>query len=326
MVSNKKLKRLKSVRIIEKLFLENHIPTHITRNFKYVSDFESKFKEKRKENNVGIESVDKNFFEMMDERLVNHRKQIIPWIDSIKRLKGLRILEIGCGNGSSTVGFAEQGAMVTALDVDESLLSDAKNRCQIYGLDVRFYLMNAIEIDKVFTKDDFDVVIFMASLEHMTLDERLQSIKASYELLPRGGLWCIVGAPNRLHFLDSHTSHIPFFHWLPDELGIKYSQFSQRDVYKQDMFNIKDKDEKILQFYRWGRGVSYHEIELAIKPLSELKVISNLTIFQRNKNLLYKFATKFTSNYKYECFLNKLYPNIHRGFFQSYIDMIFEKE
>jgi len=333
MLSNLSVKNLKRIQIIEKLFVDIHIPTHIFKNFKSVSDFESKFKEKRIENshllidnNVSLKLLDKKFFDMLDERLDGHRKQIIPWLDSVKRLKGLRILEIGCGNGSSTVSFAEQGAIVTAIDVDESLLSDAKIRCQLYELDVKFYVMNAVEVNQVFANEVFDLVIFMASLEHMTLDERLQSMKATYELLPKSGLWCIVGTPNRLHFLDSHTSHIPFFHWLPDKIAIKYSQFSSRIEYRQDILDIDDENEKMLQFYRWGRGISFHEIEIALKPLNELKIISNKTIFFRNKNWLYKIGTKFSSNYKYETFLRRLYPSIHRGFFQPYLDMIFEKE
>ena len=326
MISNKKFKKLKKIQIIKRLFVDIHIPSHLSRNFRSVSDFESKFKEKRVEKGVSVELVDEMFFSLFDERLDGHRKQIIPWLDSVKPLKGLRILEIGCGSGASTLAFAEQGAIVTAIDVDDSLLSDAKIRCELYGLDVNFHLMNATEVEKVFVNEVFDIVIFMASLEHMTLEERLQSMKGAYELLPKGGLWCIIGTPNRLHFLDSHTSHLPFFHWLPDDLAIQYSQFSSRFDYRRQMMDMADGKERMLEFYRWGRGVSFHEIEIALKPLDQLKVVSNKAEFLRNKNRLYKIGTKFSSNYKYEVFLKKLYPRIHRGFFQAYLDMVFEKE
>ena len=325
MISNQNFKRLKRIQIIKRLFVDIHIPTHISKNFKFVSDFEFKFKEKRIENKIGLESIDKDFFDSLDDRLAGHRKQIIPWLDSVKSLKGLRILEVGCGNGSSTVAFAEQGAIVTAIDVDDSLLSDAKIRCELYELDVNFHLMNATDVNRILGDETFDIVIFMASLEHMTLKERLQSMKGAYELLPKGGLWCIVGTPNRLHFLDSHTSHLPFFHWLPDELAIEYSQFSSRKEYRQEMMDIDDKQERKLQFYRWGRGVSFHEIEITLGPLDQLKIVSNKAEFLRNKNWLYKIGTRFSSNYKYEIFLKKLYPRIHRGFFQAYLDMVFEK-
>lgn len=326
MLNNQNYKRLKEIQIIRRLFVDTRIPAHLSKNFGTVSDFETRFKERRIEEGVGVESVDKKFFDSLDERLLGHRMQIIPWLDSVKSLKGLRILEIGCGNGSSTVAFAEQGAIVTAVDVDNSLLSDAKIRAELHGLDVDFHLMNATEIKKVLGNKVFDIIIFMASLEHMTLEERLQSMKITYELLPKGGLWCIAGTPNRLHFLDSHTSHLPFFHWLPDELAIQYSRFSSRADYREQIAAINDENERQLQFYRWGRGVSLHEIEIAIMPLEQLKIVSNKAEFLRNKNWLYKIGTRFSANYKYELFLKKLYPSIHRGFFQAYLDLVFEKE
>jgi len=311
---------------IRRLIYYFNTPIHISRNFKSVSSFELKFNNKIIENKDGAELKDKRFFDLLDERLESHRRQIVPWLDSVHRLKGLKILEIGCGNGSSTIAFAEQGAIVTAIDVDENLLSDAKIRCQIYGLDVRFYIMNATDISLFFANEDFDLVIFMASLEHMTLDERLQSLKESYKLVAKNGLWCIAGTPNRLHFLDSHTSHIPFFHWLPDELAIKYIQFSSRAEYIHDIMSIDDEKEKKLQFYRWGRGVSFHEIELAVKPLNELKIISDLASFLRRKNWLYTLASKFTSNEKYKSCMHKIYPNINYAFFRPYLDIIILKE
>ncbi|HEY6454231.1 MAG TPA: hypothetical protein VIY90_03010, partial [Steroidobacteraceae bacterium] len=45
-------------------------------------------------------------------RLQNDRRIIVPWLNAQRRLHGLRILEIGCGTGSSTVALAEQGAQV----------------------------------------------------------------------------------------------------------------------------------------------------------------------------------------------------------------------
>src|SRR5687768_13144068 len=38
------------------------------------------------------------------------RSTVIPWLDRVRRLDGLRVLDIGCGTGSSTVALAEQGA------------------------------------------------------------------------------------------------------------------------------------------------------------------------------------------------------------------------
>jgi S-adenosylmethionine-dependent methyltransferase len=323
-------RKIKNNPIIKKLLFNINVPVHLSENFLGIPDFEMKFKEITENKQSFVDNITKDlyyqkFFISKDDRLDYFRTILVPWLDGIKRLKGLRILEIGCGSGSSTIAFAEQGAIVTAIDINENLLSDAKIRCQLYGLNVRFLLLNAAEIEQVLAQEVFDIIIFMASLEHMTLDERIKSIKSTYDLLPKNGLWCIAGSPNRLHFMDSHTSQIPFFHWLPDQLAIKYAEYSSRDEYRQHIAEISEEKENTIQLYRWGRGISFHEIELALKPLNELKILSNLSSFLKKKNILYGLATKFTANYRYETFLYKLYPNIYKGFFQPYLDIIIEK-
>lgn len=290
------------------------VPRHLSRNFH--DDF---CNEPDDINSIGSKNHS-------DYRLDYFRKTLIPWIDSVKRLQGLRILEIGCGTGSSTVAFAEQGAMVTAIDIDEPILSTAKERCQNKGLEVEFILLNAAEIKQNLANKTFDLVIFMASLEHMTFEERIQSLRSGYEILPPKGLFCIAGSPNRLHFMDSHTSLIPFFHWLPDELAIQYSVNSSRMEYKVHMADIIHNNENMEPFYRWGRGISFHEIELAIKPLQEIRIISDLYSYIRKKNFTYSILCRFTSNFRYERLLSKLFPDYHPCFFRPYLDVIMEKE
>src|SRR6185295_3548288 len=49
----------------------------------------------------------------LEGRLRLDRMKVAPWLDATRPLRGCRILEIGCGTGSSTVALAEQGAEVT---------------------------------------------------------------------------------------------------------------------------------------------------------------------------------------------------------------------
>ncbi len=103
-------------------------------------------------------------------RLDGFRDTIIPWLNNAKPLNGSRILEIGSGTGSSTVALAEQGADVTAVDIIEKGLIVAKERSEIYGLNVNFLCANATEVNKNFIGQHFDFIIFFASLELMTIN------------------------------------------------------------------------------------------------------------------------------------------------------------
>jgi 2-polyprenyl-3-methyl-5-hydroxy-6-metoxy-1,4-benzoquinol methylase len=200
------------------------------------------------------------------------RRTVVPWLDSARALRDMRVLEIGCGTASSTVAIAEQGAHVTGIDIDEGALAVAKDRLNVFGVQAECRILNANEMKDTFGANAFDMIIFFACLEHMTIAERITSLRDAWEMLPASGLMVIVETPNRLWFFDDHTSKLPFFHWLPDDLAFQYSRFSSRDnfceLYREE--NAESKDH----FLRRGRGMSFHEVEMAICPAQNLNVIS----------------------------------------------------
>jgi 2-polyprenyl-3-methyl-5-hydroxy-6-metoxy-1,4-benzoquinol methylase len=259
----------------------------------------------------------------LSRRLETARQLIIPWLDEAKPLRAASILEIGCGTGCFTVALAEQGAAVTAIDVDESSLIVASERCRAYGLDVAFAHANATEVKRLFSGRHFDYIIFSATLEHMTLEERLSAMRVSWELLDAGDLWCVIETPNRLWYYDEHTSQLPFHMWLPDELAFAYSRFSPRVNYRELYGEYSD--ESKLHFLRRGRGVSFHEFELAMEPLGALKVRSSLDVTKRRRGLMGLVKRRFSDDYRYSSLLQRIAPEIHEGFLQSFLYLIIEK-
>jgi SAM-dependent methyltransferase len=267
-----------------------------------------------------------DFEEHLRGRTNDDRASVIPWLDEARRLKGAQILEIGCGTGSATVALAEQGAEVTAVDVDEHAVQVARDRCEAYGLKVHFSVLNATQVARHFAADRFDFIIFYASLEHMTHEERLTAMRTTWALLPQGAFWCVVEAPNRLWYKDGHTSLLPFFHWLPDDLAFDYLRFSPREGL-QSQFRFREYGETAkLAFLRQGRGLSYHEFDLAMKPARELNVVSSLLDFLRRRSLLWRAKARLDGDIRFESFLAKVGPPVHRGFFQPHLDLIIRKD
>src|SRR6185369_6587985 len=88
-------------------------------------------------------------------RLQLDRNNTVPWLDSVRRLSGARILEIGCGTGCSTLAFAEQGATVTSIDIDQASMDVAKLRCKLYGVEADIRYANATEVDALFAGRGF---------------------------------------------------------------------------------------------------------------------------------------------------------------------------
>lgn len=260
----------------------------------------------------------------LHRRLDYFRKTVIPWLDQARPLRGSRILEIGCGTGSSTVALAEQGADVAAVDILESSMSVAKDRCKAYDLDVDFRLANATECGRKFKGQNFDFIIFFATLEHMTHDERMVAMRETWDMLSPGAFWCVIDTPNRLWYLDEHTSLLPFYHWLPDELAFSYSQFSSRQSFR-DLYRQPDDDSK-LDFLRWGRGLSFHEFALTMKNVEELDVVSSLPVFLEARRPLRRLLLASRNDRRYESFLTQVGPRIHRGFYRRSLDLIIRKD
>lgn len=262
----------------------------------------------------------------VDERLTTFRHRVIPWLAAAKPLRGARILEIGCGTGASTVALAEQGAQVVAVDLDEASVAAARVRCDLHAVKAEFVLGNAIEILPALTSRHFDFIIFFACLEHMTHDERMQSMRLSWQHLDAGDLWCLVETPNRLWYHDEHTAQLDFYHWLPDELAFEYSRFSPRSPFNQAYRNPSA--DALLDFQCHGRGLSYHEFDLSMVNARELDVVSSTTLYWRSRPHLFglrKLNHLRQFRYRYENTLARLGPELHRGLIQPYLDLIIRK-
>ena len=267
------------------------------------------------------ENYSQSFYEQdlnahLYSRLESDRRFVIPWLNSARSLKGLRVLEIGCGTGSSSVALAEQGAHVTAIDIDAPALVVARERCDVHGVAVDIRAANAKQL---LDFGPMDAVLYFAALEHMTNEERLQSLAEAWSLLSAGGLLAIIETPNRLWYFDHHTSWLPFYNWLPHDLAIAYSRFSPRENFKDNY--RESSPEMMSHFLRRGRGASYHEIDVAIAPTQSLETVSSLTSY-------FGWRRRIRANRlarRYKALLRQIRPDLHEGWFDVDLDVIIRK-
>lgn len=246
-------------------------------------------------------------------RVQRDRSEIVPWLATLAPLSGARVLEIGSGRGASTFALTEQGARVTAVDVNRHATDYATAQLSAVGLRATFQNVNAADLDH-FDGGPFDLVIFWASLEHMTVHERARAIRGAWALLQPGGSMAIVETPNRLWPYDSHTSRLPFFNWLPDEVAFPFLATSSRDDIRTD---FSDYDAELLTFQRLGRGVSYHEFELALG--ADITPSSCLQLERRRANVIRRLAWFLSSAGRTERVLRGYAPEKHRAWFQPFL-------
>ena len=120
-------------------------------------------------------------------------------------LKGLRILDIGCGAGLLAERMAKQGATVTGIDVAAKNIGIARQHAQAQGL-VIDYRCGAVEALK--DVDDFDVVLNMEVIEHVS--DLPLFMSRTCDLTGTGGLMFLA------------TINRTWFSWLTTIVGAEY--------------------------------------------------------------------------------------------------------
>jgi 2-polyprenyl-6-hydroxyphenyl methylase/3-demethylubiquinone-9 3-methyltransferase len=107
-------------------------------------------------------------------------------------LKGIEILDIGCGGGLLAEPMARLGAEVTAIDASEKNIKIASLHAKNVGLEIDYKCTSAEDLAA--TGKQFDVVLNMEVIEHVADVDSF--VKASAALVKPGGLM-IVATLNR---------------------------------------------------------------------------------------------------------------------------------
>jgi len=105
-----------------------------------------------------------------------------------RRKPGLRVMDIGCGNGDVTRVLGSLGFRVLGVDIDPASVAEAERRNPFPH--VRYELMNAEALPRA---GQYDVLVCSEVLEHLDMPDNL--LEMAYRLLKPGGL-LIVTVPN----------------------------------------------------------------------------------------------------------------------------------
>ncbi|HXS26518.1 MAG TPA: TIGR04290 family methyltransferase [Steroidobacteraceae bacterium] len=92
-------------------------------------------------------------------------RQIAPHVP--ERLDGLTALDVGCNAGFYSFELARRGARVTAIDIDEHYLAQARWAAREFGLDDRIELGQLSVYDLARTAEQYDLVLFLGVLYHL---------------------------------------------------------------------------------------------------------------------------------------------------------------
>jgi S-adenosylmethionine-dependent methyltransferase len=248
----------------------------------------------------------------LHQRSAKYRDLYGDWLRATIGAGPRRVLEIGIGTGSASLVLVECGFVLDGLEIDRNHADIAVARLAQHQHRYHEVIIGNV-VDALPGRDlaAYDAIIFWATLEHMTIAERLAALKLIWPAMKSGARLIVTECPNRLWYFDSHTAGQPFYHWLPDELAQQTGKYAGLDP---------------IAFARTGRGASHHEFLLSGIPVGPQAGIDSLQLFKRRKNLLKKIKWMINRDGRYERLIFQLaHGGVHRAFFHEYLDIAVTK-
>ncbi len=142
----------------------------------------------------GYKEFKKSWGKILDPRLKRIVQEIPP-------VRGLKVLDIGCGRGELVFWAARQGAKeVIGIDYSKSAIKLAKKAKSYYSKKIqeriKFKVMDAKNLD--FHKNSIDAVFLVEVLEHLYLEEQKIVFSEIRNVLKKKGFVIVHTAPSRL--------------------------------------------------------------------------------------------------------------------------------
>lgn len=101
------------------------------------------------------------------------------WSDELIKMttEGEKVLEIGCGSGTSSLWLAKHNRIVTALDYTESAVALVKAASEKIGLTSLHVVLADATKELPFAENEFDVAFQSGLLEHFSTEEQISLLK-----------------------------------------------------------------------------------------------------------------------------------------------------
>lgn len=187
------------------------------------------------------------------ELSVTSREHFIPYIRRWHAVEpGMRVLEIGCGDGGNLLPFAEMGCDTTGIDISVRRIEDARTFFRAAQAKGTFIAQDIFRLTN--RERSFDLVLCHDVLEHIA--DKVRFLSVSSRLLKPGGVvflsfpaWQMPFGGHQQICRSSVLSRLPFIHLLPATLyRLLLKTFGESDDCMKELFSIKRTGVTIGQF------------------------------------------------------------------------------
>ena len=217
-----------------------------------------------------------------DIQVLNSQKYIIPFVESNFTItEGMRVLEIGCGEGGVLKPFLDKGAICVGVEFDKPRIENGKLWLanEIEKGQLSFVTKDIYDTDVETIGGGFDIIILKDVIEHIHDQEKLLSRLKDF--LNDDGIIFFGFPPWQMPFgghqqlSQTSLSKIPYFHLFPRPVykGI-LKLFKEKDHIVNDLLEIKDTGISIERFEKIVKRTEYKivdKIHYLINPIYEYK-------------------------------------------------------
>jgi len=219
----------------------------------------------------------KRYFEI---QLLNAEKYVIPFIEEKFSIKpGMRILEIGCGEGGVLKAFINKGCKGVGVEMDAPRIENAKEFLpdDVAAGNIKFIIKDIYKVD--IEKDfggPFDVIVLKDVIEH--IHDQAKLIGWMKNFLKPGGIVFFGFPPWYMPFgghqqiCHSKISRLPYIHLLPLSMYRWILRKKKESV--DELMEIRDTGISIERFEKICRKEGYnifHQRHYLINPIYEWK-------------------------------------------------------
>lgn len=181
-----------------------------------------------------------------DWQATTHEQAII--LDRIFKQEGFdkeaRVLDCACGIGTQAIGLAAQGYDVTASDISDGELAEARKRAEDNDVKIRFEHANFCALSDSFS-EQFDIVIAMNNaLPHMLTSADLESaVRSIVGQTKEGGIF-VASIRDYDYLLEEKPSYSPpYIHKTEKGQRVSFQTWVwKNENYKLIQYIIDDED------------------------------------------------------------------------------------
>lgn len=211
---------------------------------------------------------------------MNAEKYVIPFIaEKFPVRAGMRVLEIGCGEGGVLKAFIDKGCRGLGVELDAPRVELAQEylKEELAAGKIKFVVKDIYEAD---IKEDFnglfDIIVLKDVIEHIHDQEKL--IGKMKDFLVPGGIIFFGFPPWYMPFgghqqiCRSKLSRMPYIHLLPK--GIYRGLLKRKKENVAEMMEIRETGISIERFEKICRRQGYHFLHqrhYLVNPIYEWK-------------------------------------------------------